>query len=68
MLRPPPPPLRTTPDLCSVSERIFSFQIQEIYLPGGGPPVALPLESPTLMLLRRLRDEAHVPLSIRLIE
>ena len=63
-----PPPLRTTPDLCSVSERIFSFQIQEIYLPGGGPPVALPLESPTLMLLRRLRDEAHVPLSIRLIE
>ncbi len=30
-----------------------------LFLPGNPDPIALPLDSPGLLLLRRLRDEAH---------
>ncbi|HOB40344.1 MAG: excinuclease ABC subunit UvrC [Limnochordia bacterium] len=32
---------------------------EEIYLEGRSEPVVLPLDSPGLLLLRRIRDEAH---------
>lgn len=32
---------------------------EELYLEGSSEPVVLPLDSPGLLLLRRIRDEAH---------
>ncbi len=32
---------------------------EEIYLAGRGEPVLLPADSPGLLLLRKIRDEAH---------
>ncbi len=34
-------------------------RFEEIYTDPGAPPVRLPMESPALTMLRRLRDEAH---------
>jgi len=34
-------------------------KLEEIYLPGGGPPLRLEAKRPALLLLQRIRDEAH---------
>jgi excinuclease ABC subunit C len=34
-------------------------RFEEVYVPGSGDPVIIPLESPASLLLRRVRDETH---------
>jgi len=34
-------------------------KFEEIYMPGRRPPLRMPADSPALLLLKRLRDEAH---------
>jgi len=34
-------------------------RLEEVYLPGQSDPVTIPKSSPALLLLKRIRDEAH---------
>jgi len=34
-------------------------RLEEVYLPGRSDPVTIPKSSPALLLLKRIRDEAH---------
>jgi excinuclease ABC subunit C len=43
----------------SIGIAALAKKLEEIYLPGSKQPLKLKLDSPSLKLLRRIRDEAH---------
>jgi excinuclease ABC subunit C len=46
-------------DLPRVAAIGLAKRIEEVYIPGRSEPILLPPDSPALLLLRRIRDEAH---------
>jgi excinuclease ABC subunit C len=46
-------------DLPRVAAIGLAKRIEEVYVPGRSDPILLPPDSPALLLLRRIRDEAH---------
>ncbi len=46
-------------DLPRVAAIGLAKRIEEVYVPGRAEPILLPPDSPALLLLRRIRDEAH---------
>ena len=46
-------------DLPRVAAIGLAKRIEEVYVPGRSDPIVLPPDSPALLLLRRIRDEAH---------
>ena len=43
----------------SINVAALAKKLEEIYLPGNRMPLRLKMDSPSLKLLRRIRDEAH---------
>jgi len=46
-------------DLPRVAAIGLAKRIEEVFVPGRAEPIVLPDDSPALLLLRRIRDEAH---------
>ena len=46
-------------DVKGVSAAALAKKEEEIFLPQSSEPIRLPADSPALLLLRRIRDEAH---------
>ena len=46
-------------DLPRVAAIGLAKRIEEVFVPGRSEPIVLPPDSPALLLLQRIRDEAH---------